>query len=63
MSKSAITARLLTMSRLLNERGFVEKGVDMSPTAVTTRLRTMATLSDLCRRLGQATIVPPKQVP
>jgi hypothetical protein len=57
MSREAITARLRTMARMLAERGFVTKGVDMSPTAVTLRLQTMAALSSMCLRLGRATVV------
>jgi hypothetical protein len=48
----AITARLRALSRLLAERGFVSKQVDMSTAALTARVRTMASLSDMCRRLG-----------
>jgi hypothetical protein len=59
MSAAAVTARLRTMSRLLDERGFVRKGVDMSPAAITQRLRTMAALSDMCLRLGKATLERP----
>lgn len=47
-----ITARLRELSRLLAVRGFVTKQVDMSAAAVTARVRTMASLSDMCRRLG-----------
>jgi division protein CdvB (Snf7/Vps24/ESCRT-III family) len=57
MSREAVTARLRTMARMLEERGFVSKGVDMSRAAVTLRLQTMAALSDLCLRLGRATVV------
>ena len=48
---SAVTARLQEVSRLLSERGFINKQVDMSAAALTARLRTMASLSDMCRRL------------
>jgi hypothetical protein len=40
------------MSRLLTERGWIQKGVDMSPRALTTRLQTLGALSDMCRRLA-----------
>lgn len=49
----AITARLRELSRLLDARGFVSKQVDMSAPAVTARVRTMASLSDMCRRLAE----------
>jgi hypothetical protein len=52
MRPEAVTARLREMSRLLAERGFVAKGVDMSSPAVTARLKTLGALSDMCRRLG-----------
>jgi hypothetical protein len=48
----AITARLRELARLLAARGFVSKDVDMSAAAITARVRTMASLSDMCRRLG-----------
>jgi hypothetical protein len=48
----AITARLRELARLLSARGFVSKDVDMSAAAITARVRTMASLSDMCRRLG-----------
>lgn len=50
--RQAITSRLRELSRLLAERGFVSKQVDMSPAAVTARVRTMASLSNMCRRLA-----------
>jgi ActR/RegA family two-component response regulator len=56
MSREAISARLRTLARLLEERGFSAKGVDMSRTAVTLRLQSMAALSTMCLRLGKATI-------
>ncbi len=56
MSKHAISERLRDMSRQLAERGFTSKGVDMSPAAVTMRLRAMAALSTMCLRLSQAKI-------
>jgi hypothetical protein len=52
MRAPAITARLRELSRLLVARGFVSKQVDMSTAAVTSRVRTMASLSDMCCRLG-----------
>ena len=54
MSREAVSARLRTMARLLEERGFTCKGVDMSRTAVTLRLQTMAALSTMCLRLGKS---------
>jgi hypothetical protein len=57
MSPKAVTARLREVAQLLDERGFVQKGVDMSAAAITLRLRTMATLSDMCARLGKASLV------
>jgi hypothetical protein len=57
MSREAIGARLRAVARLLGQRGFVDKGVDMSVAAVTMRLRTMAALSSMCRRLTKATVV------
>jgi len=56
MSPDAVSARLRTMARLLEERGFTNKGMDMSSAAVTSRLQSMAALSTMCLRLGQATI-------
>jgi UDP-N-acetylmuramate-alanine ligase len=44
------------VARLLEERGFAIKGVDMSRTAVTSRLQSMAALSSMCARLGKATV-------
>jgi hypothetical protein len=52
MSPAAVTDRLREMVRLFAQRGFVGRGVDMSSAAVTSRLRTVASLSDLCRRLA-----------
>ena len=49
-------AWLREMARLLDERGFASKGVDMSRTVVTLRLQGMAALSTMCLRLGKATI-------
>jgi hypothetical protein len=53
MRPGAVTARLQHVARLLADRGFVAKGVDMSPRAITARLQTLGALSDMCRRLGQ----------
>jgi hypothetical protein len=63
MSPKAVSARLRTVARLLEERGFTNKGVNMSRTAVTSRLQSMAALSSMCARLGKATIatVIPRQ--
>jgi len=52
MSREAVSSRLREMARLFAQRGFVVKDVDMSSAAVSARLRTMAALSDLCRRLA-----------
>jgi hypothetical protein len=57
MSPEAVTARLQTVARLLLARGFVSKGVDMSPAAVTGRVRVMAALASMCLRLGKARLV------
>ncbi len=57
MRAQAITSRLREAARLLAERGFVEKGVDMSRAAVTDRLKTMSALSSMCLRLQKAKIV------
>jgi hypothetical protein len=56
MSPESVSTRLRTVARLLEERGFTSKGVDMSRTAVTSRLQSMAALSSMCVRLGKATI-------
>ncbi len=58
MSRKAVSARLHRLSDLFNQRGLVRKGVDMSPGAVISRLRSMAALSDMCARLGKAVIKP-----
>jgi hypothetical protein len=52
MEAEAVTARLRTIGLLLEARGFVAKGVDMSPAAVTRRLAAQGALSDMCRALG-----------
>jgi hypothetical protein len=56
MSRAAVSARLRTVARLLEERGLTSKGVDMSSAAVTSRLQSMSALSDMCLRLGKATL-------
>ena len=50
---ATVAERLRQMARLLDARGLLPKGVDMSGPAVTDRLRTLSTLSDACRRLAQ----------
>lgn len=50
-SQAVVTFRLRELARLLDARGFVTKGVDMSSAAVTARLRMLGALSDMCRRL------------
>jgi len=52
MGRDAVTERLREIARLLARRGFVTKGIDMSPEGVTARLKTLGALSDMCRRLG-----------
>lgn len=61
MSPPAVSARLREVAVLLEARGFVRKGVDMCAAAVTARLQTMATLSDMCVRLGRATLLPTRK--
>jgi len=56
MHREAVTARVREVARLLEQRGFVSKGVDMSRTAVTRRLASMASLSSMCLRLTRATL-------
>jgi hypothetical protein len=56
MRPEAVTARLREVGRLLRQRGLRRKGADMSAAAVTTRLKTLGSLSDACRRLGHARI-------
>lgn len=51
MDPAAITDRLRHVAQLLREKGWSKKGVDLSSSAVSERLRTMGSLSDLCRRL------------
>lgn len=58
MGPHAISFRLRLAARMLAERGFVDKGVDMSRTAVTLRLKSMAALSAMCLRLRRATLIP-----
>ena len=57
MRAPAITSRVRQAARLLAERGFVDKGVDMSRAAVTGRLKTMSALSSMCLSLQRAKIV------
>jgi hypothetical protein len=59
MRSQAITSRLREAARLLAERGFVDKGVDMSRDAVTRRLKSMSALSSMCLRLRTAKIAAP----
>jgi hypothetical protein len=59
MRPQAVTARLHTVARLLAEQGFIDKGVNMSPVAVTNRLKSMSALSSMCLRLRTAKIVHP----
>ena len=66
MSAAAVSARLRYAAQLLAERGFVPKGVDMSPGAVTNRLRSQAALSTMCQKLaalGSVLRVPPERPP
>ena len=56
MRPEAVTARVREVARLLDQRGSVSKGVDMSRTAVTLRLQSMASLSTMCLRLAKATV-------
>lgn len=58
MRAQAVTSRLREVARLLADRGFVDKSVDMSSAAVTDRLKTMSALSSMCLRLQRAKIVP-----
>jgi hypothetical protein len=51
MRREAVTERLREVARQLARRGLVAKGVDMSRSAVTARLKTLAALSDMCLRL------------
>jgi hypothetical protein len=52
-TEEAIRNRLLAVARALEERGWVQKGADMSPPAISARIRILASLSDMCRRLGR----------
>ncbi len=47
----AVTARLRLMAALLAREGFKAKGPAMDAAAITSRLVTLGTLSDGCRRL------------
>jgi len=58
MNESAVTERLVTVSRLLSARGLVVKAVDMSAGAIAARLKTQGALSDMCRKLG--TLIAPR---
>jgi hypothetical protein len=50
--------RLRVMSELsASEESPMPRGVDMSPWAVAARLREMADLSELCRKLGTGRII------
>ena len=51
MGPAAVTTRLREIARQREARGFVAKGVEMSVSAVTARLRTLGALSDMCLRL------------
>lgn len=53
LDAAIVTERLRQMARLLKERGFVRKGVDMSSSAVTIRLQTLSALTDACQRLAR----------
>jgi hypothetical protein len=53
MGAVAVSDRLRQVALLLQARGWSKKGVDMSPGAVTDRLRTVGALGDLCRRLAE----------
>jgi hypothetical protein len=52
MSAAGVSERLREVGRLLEQRGFVSKQVDMGPSAVTARLKTLGALADMCRRLA-----------
>ena len=51
MDSASVTQRLRRVGELQRARGYVAKRVDMSAPAVTGRLRALAGLSDMCRRL------------
>jgi hypothetical protein len=53
MGPEAVTARLRRAAELLRARGMVARSVDMSPGAITGRLRTWGALSDMCHRLAR----------
>jgi len=54
MTPEAIGARLLEVSnRSAVEASPMPRGVDMTPTAVSARLRDMAAISELCRALAK----------
>jgi hypothetical protein len=54
MSAAAVTDRLRELQRLFAEQGLRRKGVDVSVAGVTSRLRTLGALSDMCLRLAAA---------
>ena len=57
MTPDRVFERLRVMSELsASQESPMPRGVDMSPRAVTARLRDMADLSELCRTLGTARI-------
>lgn len=57
MTPEHVFERLRAMSDLsANEESPMPRGVDMSPQAVAARLRDMAELSELCRKLGTGQI-------
>jgi hypothetical protein len=51
MSPIAVTGRLKEVSELWAQRGGVRDGADMSPEALSTRLKALGALSDMCRKL------------
>ncbi|MCG8556116.1 MAG: hypothetical protein MJD61_12650 [Proteobacteria bacterium] len=53
MTAEAVRARIRRVGMLLSERGYAQKGVDMSEAAVAGRLRMTAALTSLCSRLAQ----------
>lgn|GEM_PF-5789937 len=51
------------MSLFSKAGGFQSKGIDMSAAAITARLRTMSSLTDLCLRLGRLSLAHPEKRP
>ena len=51
MCPAAVTERLQRVSELLARRGWIRKGAEMSPEALTARLKVLGALSDMCRKL------------